>query len=464
MKIFKLRSLFLLTFFSLVFVGCEDEPLEGEFVVDEPTADPGQFVATIDGEQFTASSVEANIINGGLVVVGINDAGQSVSINVLNKSECVFNLDSAGAFGGYIAGGNVYSSFAVGTDVTSGSLEITSYNTEDLLVSGTFEFVAVENIGGQAGTATVTITDGSFTAIPINVVSGDVEPSECDPTGGGSSGGGGSGTEPDTLFAVVDGVDFFPTSVEVLQYMVGMEPMIQVKANDSISESTVRIDIPENLLTGTFDMFNGISDGTRLIGYYSDNNGGETLSSNPGTITITEFNSQTGRLAANFNFTATDPLNTDPTVVQITEGTFDVGFVPTPGNVSFFFEANVNGNPFEPETAIATQSNFEGVDIITISATIGDRLMELNFPASVGPGTYGMSPLLVSGNEVVGSYSPDVMEMVTFTSDPGTLEIVSFDTTTGVIEGTFSFTAKDATLTDPAIYEITDGSFIVELQ
>ncbi|HBR53441.1 MAG TPA: hypothetical protein DEA82_04345, partial [Flavobacteriaceae bacterium] len=130
----------------------------------------------------------------------------------------------------------------------------------------------------------------------------------------------------------------------------------------------------------------------------------------------------------------------------------------------FFFQAEVDGNLFDPEIAMATQDTFEGVSIVRISANIGNRVMEIVFPASIGAGTYGMSPMLVTGSEVVGSYNPDVVNVSAFTSDPGTLEIISFDVATGVIEGTFSFSAKDPTNEDPTVYEVTNGEFLVELQ
>ena len=243
-----------------------------------------------------------------------------------------------------------------------------------------------------------------------------------------------------------------------------MQPMIQILATDAAG-ATIRVDVPEVLETGTFDFFNGISDGSQLIAYYNANNGGETLSSNPGTITITEFSSITGRLVADFNFTGRDPLNVDPTIVEITEGTLDVAFVPTTGTITFSFDATVDGTVFEPETAVAVQSTVGDVSVIRITATLGNRVMEISFPASVGPGSYGMSPLLITGNEIVGIYTPDSVTGESYTSDPGTLEITSIDATTGgLIEGTFNFTAKDATGVDPAVFEITNGSFLLELQ
>ncbi|MAZ72530.1 MAG: hypothetical protein CMC70_05220 [Flavobacteriaceae bacterium] len=465
MKKFKHLSLILIALFAVVFTSCEDEPLEGEFVTEEPGGgSPGSFVATVDGQSFSATQVIAEINQGALFING-NDGNFSIAFVVTNKSECVFDLTtfSTTANIGQITG-EAYSTNPL-SDLSSGTLEITSYNTEDLTVSGTFEFVAVELTPNGPGTETIAVTEGSFTSIPFIVNSGEVEPSECVPpgTGGDPDPDPDPEPEPAILFAKADTVDFIPAQVEVSQYMVGMQPMIQVKATDAIG-ATLRLDIPETLALGTFDLFTGISDGTKRIGYYDPNTGGETLSSNPGTITITEFSSFTGKLVATFEFTAQDPLGEDPTVVQITEGNLDIHFEPTPGNITLAFEADIDGNGFTAESVTVTNNTFNEISIITIAATMGGETIQLDFPmAAVSEGTYGMSPALFTGNEIVGTYLPTTGSAVAFTSDPGTFTITTFDEAANVIEGTFSFTARDATATDPAVYQITNGTFLIQL-
>lgn len=466
MKKFKHLSLILVTLCAIVFTSCENEPLEGEFIVEEPAGASGNFIATIDGEAFSATEVSAQILMGNLVI-SASDTSTRFGISISNKSECVFDLTGISSVVQLsITGGPSYTSSSLGGGETSGTLEITSYDTDNLTVSGTFQFVGVEITPDGPGTETITVTEGSFTNIPFTVTSGDAAPSECVPPGTGGGGDPDPGPDPDPaiLFAKADGIDFVPAEVLVSQYMVGMMPMIQVQATDAIG-ATLRLDVPETLVTGTFDLFTGISDGAQLIGYYDPNTGGETLSSNPGTITITEFSSLTGKLVANFEFTAQDPLGEDPTVVQITEGNLDVAFVATPGNVSFAFEAEVDGNQFAAEAATAVMDTFNGVSIITITATMGDETIQIDFPvAAAAEGTYGMSPALVTGNEIVGTYAPMSGLGNSFTSNPGTLVITAYDMTSNIIEGTFSFTAKDPTATDPAVYQINNGSFMLVIQ
>jgi len=42
-------------------------------------------------------------------------------------------------------------------------------------------------------------------------------------------------------------------------------------------------------------------------------------------------------------------------------------------------------------------------------------------------------------------------------------DIVDYDEEAGIIEGTFSFSAVDILNQDPAIYEVTNGEFTLEL-
>jgi Family of unknown function (DUF6252) len=468
MKKIKHLSLIFITLFAVVFTSCENEPLEGEFITEEPGegGGSGQFTAVIDGDPYTASTIDADIVDDNLVIATLDDSGRSITLTVQQKSECTFdlnNLANAALVSLNGPGSDIYSSFGFTSGLTSGLLEITTYNADAMLVSGNFEFVAVEYINGVPGTETLTVTNGVFTDILFEIISGDATPSECVPAG---TGGGNGDPDPDpaVLFAKADGEDFVPSEVLVTQYTVGMMPMIKIMATDA-EGAMLRLDVPETLVIGTFELFSGISDGAQLIGYYSPNTSGETLSSNPGTITITEFSSLTGKLVASFEFTAQDPLGEDPTIVEITEGNLDVSFEPTPGNVSFAFEADVDGVPFTASNATAVMNSFNGVSIITISAIMGNETIAIDFPiAALSEGMYGMSPALVTGNEIVGTYTPETTLGNEFTSDPGTLTITSYDETSNIVEGTFSFTAKDATATDPAVYEITNGTFMLLIQ
>ncbi len=118
--------------------------------------------------------------------------------------------------------------------------------------------------------------------------------------------GGGGTPINDVFFAKVDGVDFDSESVTTTLNEVAGVSVVKIVAVNEAGE-IIRIDIPEDLGLGTHDM-EALSDGTKLISLYNPAAIGENLTSNPGTITITKFNTFTGIIEATFNFTATDPL------------------------------------------------------------------------------------------------------------------------------------------------------------
>ena len=49
--------------------------------------------------------------------------------------------------------------------------------------------------------------------------------------------------------------------------------------------------------------------------------------SNPGALIIDSYDQETGDISARFNFTATNPDGVDPTVIQITEGEFNLNLL-----------------------------------------------------------------------------------------------------------------------------------------
>lgn len=237
--------------------------------------------------------------------------------------------------------------------------------------------------------------------------------------------------------------------------------MIKVEARNS-QGALIRIDVPRNLGVGTFAMEN-LSDGTKLIALYNDGLGGENLTSNPGTITITEFDLELGSLKATFAFTGTDPLGIDQTVVEVTEGSFTAIFVGVPGATNAFL-ATVDGAAYVPETITITQSMLNGIPNLTIITTRGEQSMGLTFPLIIDEAAYPMGPVFENGDEKVGSYNPLVGTSITYVSNPGVLTITNYDITGGIIEGTFVFTAVDPTGMDETEFGITSGSFLAVIE
>lgn len=453
----------LLAFVAFQFTSCENEPLTGTFQQEEETNTPeeGQFVATIEGAQFVATTVSAVMTpDNKLTVSGEKPNGERITLMVMDAAEGNFNITNGytnpnyGSYGDP-SGNNIFPYKSVDTLGGVGQLIITEIDTANKTVSGTFGFtgarlkrdgdgnVILDNQGTPI-VETTAITNGAFEAITYII----------DETGGGNE-------DPENeFFAKVDGQDFMADNITVTEPMVGNVHMIKVEATDA-QGALIRLDIPRFLGEGTFDMVN-LSDGTQLIGVYNAGGGGENLTSNPGTITISEFNLETGVLKATFQFTATDPLNQEPDVVEITEGNFTVFFEGVPGANNAFF-ANIDGAPYEPEGITVETEIVNQYPRLIITTTRGDEKMVLSLPLTVSEDTYEMGTEVTVGDEIVATYTPEVGTSITYVSDPGSLVITGYDLDAGTIEGIFNFTARDATSQDPTIYQITAGEFFIVL-
>lgn len=273
--------------------------------------------------------------------------------------------------------------------------------------------------------------------------------------------GGGGGTNPNNeFFAKVDGVDFIADTIRVSEPVVGDVHMIKIEAK-SAEGAQIRIDVPRTLGVGTFNMV-PISDGTKLIALYNSGDGAENLTSDPGTIIISEFDLETGILKATFSFTGTDPMNQLPDVVQVTEGSFTVYFEGVPG-ANNSFTANVDGTAYNPDEIVIETSVVNQYPRVTVTTRQGDQQMVLSFPLTVTEGIHDMGTEILEGNEIVATYTPIFGTSISYVSDPGSLVISNYDIDNGIIEGTFNFNGKDASGQDPTIYQITGGQFLIVL-
>lgn len=460
-KIYFLKPLFLICI-AFQFLSCENEPLTGEFFQQEENeAEEGQFIATIGAEQFIAATASATLTSENqLVITGSKPGGESIVLAVADAAVGSFNLSTGGA----VENGAAYFDGSVNILPYSsaqalggyGQLKISELNTDAKTVSGTFSFVGyrvkvdangdpVLDGNGNPVLENIEISAGAFNAIEYVL----------DDTGGG--GGGGPENE---FFAKVDGVDFIADTISVTEPVVGNTHMIKIEAKNSEGH-LIRLDIPRLTGVGTFEMVR-ISDGTDLVGLYNAGDGVENLTSDPGTITITEFDLETGVLKATFSFTGTDPLNQLPNVVEITEGSLTVYFEGVPGANNMFM-ASVDNTPYTPDEITVETSVVNQYPRVTITTTQGEKGMVLTFPLTITEGIFEMGTEVIDGDEIVAKYTPVVGTSISYVSMPGTLEITNYDIANGLIEGTFNFTGKDATGQDQTVYQITGGQFLIVL-
>jgi len=464
MRTIRLWTYMLSALMVLGFLACENEPLEGDFVTDDGVEE-ADFVATINGESFSSNATTAVLNNGVMAVSGTDASGNTIVIAVSNIGECTFNLANPSNSGSFVLNGEIGNPYltldALGG---SGTAVITSYDPSNQTVSGTFNFNGVREIpDGSGGTTlqTIVITAGSFNNIPFNVQAGTTDPFDCD-TGG--SGGGGTGLEDpeDSFFALLDGVEFIDVTLTTEEIMVGSSNVVKVAATAQ-DGSVMQFFIPSVLGVGTYD-FEPIFDGSNLNASYTASDGTESLTSGQGSITFTEFGFVTGKIAATFNFVGSDPTGSNPTIVTITEGAFNVDYLPDSGTVENIFMATIDGEEYLPSSIEIVQNpspETTSVNVTTINEAT-NQSVSLSFPINITAGNHVMSEFVVDGSESVGIFNPDIGNSILFKSNPGVLTIYSYQYGNGVMEGSFVFTAIDPLGNDPSTFEIS-GTFTLTI-
>ncbi len=465
----------LIALIAFGFSACDNEPLEGTFVSDDPgsTAEDGQFIATVGASDFVAEIVNATYFTATDVIIinGVKSNGEVITLSVGAPALGTFSLTAASTTPNsatyFPTQGDFY--YTDGINGGTGQMDITEFDTDEQLVSGTFAFLGVRpqldangdpvlDSQGNPLYESRTISDGAFSKIPYDI----------NDTGDGGGDGGDGGDDPtdpeDSFFANVDGAEFEDVEFIVNETVVGGIEMLNVIATRA-NGGTIRIDIPRDLGVGIFDFNVPISDGTDLIAIYTDGDGGESMTPTSGFINITEFSSLTGKLAATFNFEATDPLDPASPVAFITDGEFNIDFIPGSTTAETVFMADINAEAYEYTSLEVTEEPLDDVTIVTITTIdeVNNRSLTLRFPNDITVGTYEMSPSFEVGDEKVGLYNPDIGSSVLFASNPGTLTISSYELSSGIIEGSFSFMAMDPNGIDITVYEITNGTFVVNV-
>jgi hypothetical protein len=450
-KLQLVKSLVLLL--SLILLSsCENEPLTGEFIEEQDiTAEPGQFRCDAEDQEFNAESIDAILFDdGSMVIVATNETGDQVSLVVANASLGLFDLTAGSGVpnaAAYTISGDPSNPFiSSGALGGNGSLTFTEFNTEELFITGTFEFTGVREVDDGSGTTNVetfSITNGSFNQIPFTI----------EETTGND--------EIDEFFAKVNDTNFVPVEINVTREVIADVPVIKIIAVNDNGRS-IRIDIPEATGVGTFDMVN-ISDGTQLIGIFNLGDGSPNMSSDPGTITITQFSTQGGKIAATFEFTGVDQSGSGMEPVEVTEGSFSINYTPEPATEPFV--ADIDDVAYTPDNIQTFNSIINEIEYTTVrTIDPAEQEIRISFPSDITTGTYTFVAEAVNGDEVTASYNPDFENGETnFTSISGTFVVSSYNIETGEMEASFIYTATDPDGVDPTVYEITNGLFFLEL-
>ncbi len=187
-----------------------------------------------------------------------------------------------------------------------------------------------------------------------------------------------------------------------------------------------------------------------------------------GQIKITKLDVNNETASGTFSFTAVrQSVDADGNIitetVEITNGAFtNIDLATTIPGGNSTLEAKIDGEDLNADSVTAVEITFGGNTNIAIAANNNttNQNLSLSFPGDITVGTYDAS----SG--FVGMYNPSLGGGTNnYAAETGTLTITAIDLTAGTVEGTFSFTAKRLDPNDPDVtYEITDGSFSVEIQ
>lgn len=470
MKKYLVRGLLMTVFSLFLFSACEDEPLTGDFVTEEEANDTTVFSATINGEAFSASTTTGQLINGVLLMTGTDYFGNIISIVVTNIGTCTFDLTQEINPTSFILEAPTEAPYEVLSSLGgSGTAVIQTYDQDNQTVSGIFSFTAIREISDGAGgtiTESVVVTNGVFTDIPFTLVDGSLDPYDCDNGGvdpGDDPGDSGIVDPESSFFALVDGQEFIDETFVAEILMVGSDEVVKLTATAPTLER-MEFFIPMGLSVGTYD-FDPIFNGSNLTVAYTDSQGTEAMTSMMGSITFEEYGNITGKLAATFAFTATDPIGINEGEVLVTEGTFVMDYRPDSTLAENTLSAEVDGGSFVPTSVeVLLDPSYDTTYVqLTAIDTETNRSIALSFPIDVMPGTYDLTSSIDTGVESVGLYNPDIDNAQLYYSMPGQLIITSYQYSDGVIEGQFSFTAIDPNGFYMEEYSIEMGVFTLTI-
>lgn len=253
----------------------------------------GSFRAKIDGVQWIANSSKSAIIMDDVIAIqGTSTDGKTIFLRVAdsgvhNYSFANYSTTNAGAF----VDSSIVPISALTTnqwpqDSIYGTMNVTSINTTQKTISGTFKMYVIRALDGVKRN----ITEGVFS---------DVSYATAPPPPAAT----------DTFTVKINGTEFIETS------LAGFSAVGRITFSAAnVSGAGVGLSVISNAVPGTYPIdFMG-----DYIGQYNPNNSIFTTST-AGSITILEHNTTTKRFRAKFNFTSSEIGSSSPPY-ELTEG------------------------------------------------------------------------------------------------------------------------------------------------
>lgn len=301
MKKLNLLSVFFVILSAVSFTSCDTEPVDpvlGENIGQQPQQ-PGAAVFKVDfsGQTYVATSTIATVGDGLITIGGLKGTnGEMVSIII--EGTAAGTYDASKALMDYNPGGASeysYTNFNLGTGEESGTVTITSINTTNKTISGTFSFTGWWG-NDEENLPSVAFTNGQFENIPY--------------TGGVPTGG-------EFFDATVDGQEFTYAGSDLAVAVAGGGGGTDIVSVNAYGDShRLILTFPANITAGTYAFATGVAD---IKARYRDAEGVE-YQIDGGSLTIVS--NQGGWVKGNFSFQVKD--DTGATIHTVTAGDFNL--------------------------------------------------------------------------------------------------------------------------------------------
>jgi len=269
---------------------------------DNSVQTKGAFYATIGGSQWNADSLQlVQVSNGGVSISGLSKTGIEISMVLPVFKTGTYALSATSVpFAFYVnLNGSLSNVYYTNAGTASGTVTISSIDTVNHLLSGTFQFTAVN----PSDNSSMTISSGVFSYLPYS---------------GGTGSGNQTGSGKDTLKALVGNAAFNPYQITAI--VNGDQLTIAGIATDG---SGLGLLMPDTIQVGTYNMDFGTAN---YVGVYEPQGSTGTLVSQAnGTLKILSHDIANKRISGTFSFIAT-PLVGVESPATITQGYFSVGY------------------------------------------------------------------------------------------------------------------------------------------
>lgn len=297
MKNIKFLSALVVLFSAFTFTSCDNEPIDSALNPDDfggggnATA---SFKADFNGATWTANSSQA-VISGNLIqIAGIKSDGstfgffiEASTTGTYPANENLLAFNPAGSEYGYWAT-NVNN-----PTENTGSITITTIDTVNKKISGTFSFKGYWSNTDETGVLPIDFTNGVFTNVPYITM---------EETG-------------DTFFAKVNGTEFVDVDILTTEIGVGSQEFISIAAQNSALDA-ITVSVRSDQGVGTYPITGNVA--TDVVQAIYDFNDANYLAVS-GTVTIQEKTAT--HIKGTFSF-----VTNGATPFTISEGSFDVDY------------------------------------------------------------------------------------------------------------------------------------------